>query len=80
VDTPGGILNADGSFYQYGQPLPPNQLIPGPAPLQDSVVDPHQVDPRYQHATLGFERRVAPNTVISGRRTVVTRRAHGVRE
>jgi hypothetical protein len=34
-------------------------------PLQDSVVDPHQVDPRYQHATIGFERRIAPNTVIS---------------
>jgi hypothetical protein len=66
VDNPTGILNPDGSFYQYGQPLPPNQLTPGPFPLEDSVVDPHQVDPRYQHATIGFERRIAPNTVIGG--------------
>jgi hypothetical protein len=61
--NPTGILNPDGTFYQYGQPLPPNQLVH--APLQNSVVDPHQVDPRYQHATIGFERRIAPNTVIT---------------
>jgi hypothetical protein len=64
VSTPTGILNPDGSLFQFGQPLPPNQLTPGPVPLQDSVMDPHQVDPRYQHATIGFERRIAPNTVI----------------
>ncbi|WP_433966556.1 TonB-dependent receptor plug domain-containing protein [Tunturiibacter gelidiferens] len=64
VSNPTGILNPDGSFYQYGQPLPPNQLTPSPFPLENSVVDPHQVDPRYQHATIGFEHRLAPNTVI----------------
>jgi outer membrane receptor protein involved in Fe transport len=63
--NPTGILNPDGTFYQYGQPLPPNQLVPGPVPLQDSVMDPHQVDPRYQHANIGFERRIAKNTVFA---------------
>ncbi len=63
-NNPTGITNPDGGFYQYGQPLPPNQLVPGPVPLQDSVMDPHQVDPRYQHANIGFEHRIARNTVI----------------
>jgi hypothetical protein len=65
VENPTGILNPDGSLFQYGQPLPANQLTPGPLALEDSVVDPHQVDPRYQHATLGFEHRLAANTVLA---------------
>jgi outer membrane receptor protein involved in Fe transport len=61
---PNGIKNPDGSFYQYGQPLPPTQLGPSPAALPDSVVDPRNVDPRYQHATIGFEQRVASKTRV----------------
>jgi hypothetical protein len=62
--NPTGILNPDGSLFQYGQPLPPNELTPSPFPLENSVADPGQVDPRYQHATIGFEHRIAANTVI----------------
>ena len=65
VNDPTGILNPDGSFYQYGQPLPPNQLVPSAFPLQNAVVDPTNVAPRYQQATIGFEREVAPNTVFA---------------
>ena len=65
VNDPTGILNPDGSYYQYGQPLPPNQLVPSAFPLQNAVVDPTNVAPRYQQATIGFEREVAPNTVFA---------------
>jgi hypothetical protein len=65
VNDPTGILNPDGSFYQYGQPLPPNQLVPSAFPLQNAVVDPTNVAPRYQQATIGFEREIAPNTVFA---------------
>jgi hypothetical protein len=59
-----GIRNPDGSIFQYGQPLPPNQLGPDTIPKQDSVVDPRSIDPRYQHATIGFERQLSAKTVI----------------
>ena len=65
VNDPTGILNPDGSYYQYGQPLPPNQLVPSAFPLQNAVVDPSNVAPRYQQATIGFEREIAPNTVFA---------------
>jgi outer membrane receptor protein involved in Fe transport len=64
VNVPTGIKNADGSYYQYGQPLPANQLQPSPLPLPSSVVDPNNVDPRYQHATIGFERAIGTSTTI----------------
>jgi hypothetical protein len=59
-----GIRNPDGSIFKYGEPLPPNQLTSSPIPLEDSVVDPRNVDPRYQHATIGFERQLSTKTVI----------------
>ncbi|MGC2196324.1 MAG: TonB-dependent receptor [Terriglobales bacterium] len=59
-----GITNPDGSLFQYGQPLPPNTLGPSPLPLEDSVVDPRSINPRYQHATIGFERQLSSKTVI----------------
>jgi hypothetical protein len=64
VSDPNGIKNPDGSFYQYGQPLPPNQITSSPIGYQDSVVDPNSTDPRYQHASIGVERRLTPNTMI----------------
>jgi hypothetical protein len=59
-----GIQNPDGSLFQYGQPLPPNQLGPSPLPLEDSVVDPRSINPRYQHFTIGFERQLSSKTVV----------------
>src|SRR5882757_2909577 len=37
VNDPNGIKNSDGSSYQYGQPLPPNQIASTAAALPDSV-------------------------------------------
>jgi hypothetical protein len=59
-----GIRNPDGSIFHYGQPLPPNQLGASPIPLEDSVVDPRSINPRYQHATIGFERQLSSKTVV----------------
>jgi hypothetical protein len=59
-----GIRNPDGSLFHFGQPLPPNQLTSSPIPLEDSVVDPNNKDPRYQHATIGFERQLSAKTVV----------------
>jgi hypothetical protein len=64
VNDPDGIKNPDGSFFQVGQPLPPNQLPSSPIPLEDSVVDPRSGNPRYQHATIGFERQLSAKTVF----------------
>lgn len=64
VNDPNGIKNPDGSFFQFGQPLPPNQLPSSPVPLEDSVVDPNSINPRYQHATIGFERQLSTKTVV----------------
>jgi hypothetical protein len=65
VSVPNGIKNADGSYYQYGQPLPANQLASTAAALQDSVADPNQVDPRYQHATIGMQRAIDSKTTFT---------------
>jgi hypothetical protein len=64
ISASDGIKNPDGSFFQYGQPLPPSQLPPSPIPLQDSVVDPRSINPRYQHATIGFEHQLSAKTVV----------------
>jgi Carboxypeptidase regulatory-like domain/TonB dependent receptor len=65
VNQPNGILNADGTYYQLGQPLPPNSLPSTAAALQDSVVDPNNVDPRYQHATIGVQRALDSKTTFT---------------
>jgi hypothetical protein len=65
VNDPNGITNPDGSFYQYGQPLPQNQIGSTAAALPDSVADPNQVDPRYQHATIGMQRAIGSKTTFT---------------
>ncbi|MGC2403912.1 MAG: TonB-dependent receptor [Acidobacteriaceae bacterium] len=65
VNQPNGIMNADGSYYQLGQPLPPNQLVSTAAALPDSVVDPNNVDPRYQHATIGIQHAIDSKTTFT---------------
>jgi outer membrane receptor protein involved in Fe transport len=65
VNDPNGIKNSDGSSYQYGQPLPQNQIASTAAALPDSVADPNQVDPRYQHATIGMQRAIGSKTTFT---------------
>jgi outer membrane receptor protein involved in Fe transport len=66
VYDPAGIKNPDGSFFKYGQTLPKNQLSSSPIGLPTSVVDPNNVDPRYQHVTIGFQRSLGQSTTIGG--------------
>jgi hypothetical protein len=58
VHNPTGILNADGTFFQPGQPLPPNQL-PGAAlfPPAD-VASPTLSSPQSTQASLGYSAEV----------------------
>ena len=51
-----GIRNADGSFYQIGQPLPPNQLANASAPLPSHVATPLPKQPYTDQANLGFSK------------------------
>ncbi len=65
VNEPNGILNANGTYYQYGEPLPTSQLASTGAALPDAVADPNQVDPRYQHATIGMQRALDKKTTFT---------------
>jgi hypothetical protein len=51
-----GIRNADGSFYQIGQPLPPNQLANASAPLPSHVATPLTKQPYTDQANFGFSK------------------------
>jgi hypothetical protein len=53
-----GIKNADGSFYQVGQPLPPNQLANASAPLPSHAATPRPLQPYADQANLGFAKRL----------------------
>ena len=64
VNDPNGIKNSD-ALDQYGQPLPQNQIASTAAALPDSVADPNQVDPRYQHATIGMQRAIGSKTTFT---------------
>ncbi len=49
-----GIKNADGSYWQPGQPYPPNQLPPQEAPLADEVASPTLKPPYSDQISLGY--------------------------
>lgn len=49
-----GIKNADGSFFQVGQPLPPNELANATAPLPSHAASPRIKQPYQDQANLGF--------------------------
>ncbi len=51
-----GIRNADGSFYQVGQPLPPNQLLGASAPLPTQAATPRVKQPFTDQANFGFSK------------------------
>ncbi len=53
-----GIRNADGSFYQVGQPLPPNQLTNVSTPLPSHAATPRPVQPYTDQANVGFAKRL----------------------
>jgi hypothetical protein len=59
-----GIRNADGSFYQVGQPLPANQLVGATAPLPSHAASPRIKQPFTDQANLGFARQLGKDWVL----------------
>ena len=51
--NPSGILNADGTLYRIGQPLPPNQLVATTA-VPNEVASPTIAAPEATQASIGF--------------------------
>lgn len=59
-NDPNGIKNPDGSFYQPGQPLPPNQLPPGGGVFPpNEVASPTLATPKSTQASLGYSTELA---------------------
>lgn len=57
--SPTGIRNADGSFFQPGQPLPPNQLPGAAIPPPNEVASPDLTNtPRSYQGSLGYSWQV----------------------
>jgi hypothetical protein len=56
VNNTAGIRNADGSLYQVGQPLPPNQLTNLSTPIPSHAATPRPKQPYTDQANLGFSK------------------------
>jgi hypothetical protein len=59
-----GIRNADGSFYQIGQPLPPNQLANATAPLPSQAATPLVKQPYTDQVNLGFSKALGKDYAV----------------
>ena len=57
---PNGIRNPDGTFFQPGQPLPPNQLPSLAANPPNEVASPTLATPYSRQGSLGFSAEVTP--------------------
>jgi outer membrane receptor protein involved in Fe transport len=56
VNNTQGIRNPDGSLFQVGQPLPPNQLTNVSTPIPSHVATPRPRQPYTDQANLGFSK------------------------
>ncbi len=69
VDTPSGILNADGSFYRVGQPISniasQNQAAAGALPLIGQFVDPRLEVPYTRQTSFGVSHELMRSTVLT---------------
>lgn len=59
VNNPSGIRNADGSFFQPGQPLPPNGLTNPDLVPPNEVASPTLATPYSRQASIGFSTELA---------------------
>ena len=59
-----GVRNADGSLYQVGQPLPPNQLTGASAPLPSHAASPRIKQPYTDQANFGFSKTLGKDFAI----------------
>jgi len=57
---PNGIKNANGTFYQIGQPLPPNQLPGADIPPPNEIANPNLATPYSDQISLGYSWQVNP--------------------
>ncbi len=55
-----GIRNANGTFFQPGQPLPPNQITGGGAPPPNEVASPTIATPFSRQASLSVSHEILP--------------------
>jgi hypothetical protein len=60
VSDPKGIKNANGSFFQPGQPLPPNGLPGADIPPPNEVASPTLATPYSDQLSLGYSWQVNP--------------------
>jgi hypothetical protein len=60
VHNANGIKNPDGTFFQVGQPLPPNQLPGAAIPPPNEVASPTLSTPRSTQASLGYAWQATP--------------------
>ena len=66
VHNPTGIKNPDGSFFQPGQPLPPNQLPAAAIPPPNEVAAPNLSDtPRSYQGSLGYSWQISEGLGIN---------------
>jgi hypothetical protein len=56
--NPNGIKNADGTYFQPGQPLPPNQITNPEVPPPNEVASPTLKPPYSNQASLGYSWQV----------------------
>jgi hypothetical protein len=69
VNSPNGIRNPDGTFFQVGQPLTnianQNQASTGSLPLFGQFVDPLLEMPQQYQTNAGWSHEISSNTVVS---------------
>jgi hypothetical protein len=59
-----GIRNPDGTLFQVGQPLPPNQLTNVTTPLPSHAASPLIKQPYTDQATLGFAKKLGKDFAV----------------
>jgi hypothetical protein len=59
-----GVRNADGSLYQVGQPLPPNQLTNVTTPLPSHAASPRIKQPYSDQANVGFSKSLGKDFAV----------------
>jgi hypothetical protein len=64
VADPNGIRNPDGSFFQIGDPLPPNQLPGLESNPPNDVASPDFVVPYTRQFSIGASHQISDNTAI----------------
>src|SRR5207302_1363201 len=60
VHDDNGIKNTNGTFFQVGQPLPPNQLTASDIPPPNEVANPNLATPYSDQFSLGYSWQVNP--------------------